>query len=117
MKPSDIRNLILRSLSEDDDPGNAADTLEKEGITYDFGNNFNEAVIDRIYGTRETEISEIEFFKSLRFIFNRVALTGIAAIIVLMISIFIAEGSISLDSFLGIGNTYDESMISLLTGN
>lgn len=117
MKPSDVRKFMIRSLSEDANPREAADTLEKEGVTYDFGNNFNGTVIDRIFGTSETVIREMEFLRSMRFTFNRVALTGIAAIILLLISIFIAEGSISLNSFLGIGSTYDEGMICLLTGN
>jgi hypothetical protein len=46
-----------------------------------------------------------------------VALTGVAAIVILLISIFFVEGSISLNSLLGIGDTYDESIICLLTGN
>jgi hypothetical protein len=54
--------------------------------------------------------------KSLNFVFNRIALTGIAAIIVLLISIFLMEGSLSFNSFLGLSDSYDESIVCLLTG-
>jgi hypothetical protein len=49
--------------------------------------------------------------------FYRVAITGIAAIVVLLISIFIMEGSFSFNSFLGLKDNYSESIICLLTGN
>jgi hypothetical protein len=43
-------------------------------------------------------------------------LTGIAAIVLLLISIYLKEGSISFNSFIGMGNIYDESIVCLLTG-
>ena len=60
---------------------------------------------------------EVEFVKYMNFAFYRIALTGVAAIVILLISIFFMEGSLSLNSFLGISNNYDESIVCLLTGN
>jgi len=34
-----------------------------------------------------------------------------------LISIFVIQGSLSFDSFLGLGDSYDESIVYLLTGN
>jgi hypothetical protein len=116
MKPSELKSLIIRSLDEKDDPQVAARKLEEEGISFDFSNGFNSKVIDRIFSAPEAVVREIEFVRSMRFIFNRVAVTGVAAIILLLVSIFLAEGSLSLNSFLGIGNGYDEGIIYLLTG-
>jgi hypothetical protein len=59
---------------------------------------------------------EVEFGKYLNFAFYRIALTGVAAIVVLLISIFIMEGSLSLNTFLGLSDNYDESIVSMLTG-
>ena len=59
---------------------------------------------------------EIEFVRNMNFAFRSIAISGVAAIIVLMISIFLMEGSISIDSFLGLRDNYDESIICLLTG-
>jgi len=60
---------------------------------------------------------EVEFLKSMTFAFNRIAITGVAAIILLLLSIFLMEGSISFNSFLGLSNSYDESIVFMLTGN
>lgn len=117
MKPSELKSLIIGSLDEKNDPKTASEKLEEEGISYDFGNGFSQRVIERIFSAPEAIVREIEFVKSMRFIFNRVALTGVAAIILLLISIFLAEGSLSVNSFLGIGNSSDESLVYLLTGN
>jgi hypothetical protein len=53
----------------------------------------------------------------MNFAFYRVALTGVAAIVLLLISIFLMEGSLSFNSFLGLKDNYDESIVCLLTGN
>ena len=60
---------------------------------------------------------EVEFVKYMNFAFYRIALTGVAAIVILLISIFFYGRISSLNSFLGISNNYDESIICLLTGN
>jgi hypothetical protein len=49
-------------------------------------------------------------------VFYRIALTGVAAIVLLLISIFMMEGSVSFNSLIGLGSTYDESILCLLTG-
>jgi hypothetical protein len=117
MKPSEIKSLILGSLDEKTDPETASRKLEEEGVSYDFSMGFSKRVTDRIFSVPEAVVNEIEFVKSMRFIFNRVALTGIAAIILLLVSLFLTEGSLTLNSFLGMGNTYDEGIVYLLTGN
>jgi hypothetical protein len=50
-------------------------------------------------------------------VFYRIALTGVAAIAILLISIFLMEGSLSFNSFLGLSDNYSESIVCLLTGN
>ena len=117
MKPSELKSLIIGSLDEKVDPQAAAWKLEEEGVSFDFSDGFSKKVIDRIFSAPEAIVREVELVKSMRFIFTRVALTGAAAIILLLVSIFLAEGSLSLNSFLGIGSSYDEGIVYLLTGN
>ncbi len=117
MKPSELKKLIIGSLDENSDPETAAGKLEVEGISFDFSKGFSERVIDRIFSAPEAVVREIEFVKSMKFIFTRVALTGVAAIILLLVSLFLNEGSLTFNSFLGIGNSYDEGLVYLLTGN
>ena len=78
---------------------------------------FSEKVLNKIFLTSVRVNREVEFVRSMTFAFNRIALTGIAAIILLLISIFLMEGTISFNSFLGLSNSYDESIVSMLTGN
>ena len=64
-----------------------------------------------------TIVREVEDIKFMNLVFYRVAFTGVAAIVILLISIFLMEGSLSLNSLLGLRDNYDESIVCLLTGN
>jgi hypothetical protein len=117
MKSSEIKRVIVDSLNTDAEPAKVSAMLEEGGLTYDFSSNFKNKVLDKLFAGAVTVNREVEFLRSLNIVFYRIALTGVAAIIVLMISIFLMEGSLSFNSFLGLGNSYDESIVSLLTGN
>jgi hypothetical protein len=116
MKPSEVRELIISSLYSDADTKDVCTKLEHEGVFYDFGKGFTDTVLDRIFHAGLKVKREIEFVRNMNFAFKSIAISGVAAIIVLMISIFLMEGSISIDSFLGLRDNYDESIICLLTG-
>jgi len=116
MKHSELKNLIIGSLDNESDNNSVVRTLENEGISYDFRDGFTESVLQKIMADTDIKARETDFLRSMRVAFNRIAITGVAAIILLLISIFIAEGSLTLNSFLGIGDTFDEGIISMLTG-
>ncbi|HOP00050.1 MAG TPA: hypothetical protein PLV06_04535 [Bacteroidales bacterium] len=115
MKSSELKKLIIKSLEEDAGNESIAGRLEMEGVTFDFGRDFTRKVVDKVFSVSSEIVAERELFRSMRFVFNRVALTGVAAILILLFSIFLAEGSFSLNSFLGIGDSIDESIVCLLT--
>jgi hypothetical protein len=117
MKRAEIKELIINSLSPDLSSEDSRKKLEEAGVTYSFGKDFRNKVLDRIFSTGITINREIEFVRSMNFAFYRIALTGVAAIVVLLISIFLMEGSLSFNSFIGLNNSYDESIVCLLTGN
>ena len=117
MKGSEIKKLIFSSLDASVDTGDIARQLEGKGVSFDFSEGFTDKVMDKIFGAGMAVNRELEFVRNLNSAFYRVAFTGVAAIVILLISIFFVEGSISLNSLLGIGDTYDESIICLLTGN
>jgi hypothetical protein len=117
MNSSEIKKLIIGSLGAEAEPSDISALLEENGVSYDFSRNFGDKVIDKLFSAGISVNREMEFLRSLNFVFYRIALTGVAAIIVLMISIFLMEGSLSFNSFLGLGNNYDETIVSLLTGN
>ena len=116
MKPAEVKKLIIRSLDTGSSPVEMADQLENAGVSYDFSRGFGNKVIGKIFSASLLVNHEVEFVRSMSYAFNRIALTGIAAILILMISIFLMQGSFSLNSILGLGNSYDESIICMLTG-
>ena len=117
MNTSEIKKLIINSLNADADPVDISRRLEEEGVIYNFSHNFGDKVLNKLYSAGMTVNREVEFVKYMNFAFYRIALTGVAAIVILLISIFFMEGSLSFNSFLGISNNYDESIVCLLTGN
>jgi hypothetical protein len=117
MKNSELKELLIRSLDIESDPVKASDKIKEAGVTYRFKEGFRDRVLDRIFSAGDTVVREIEFVRNLNIVFYRIALTGVAAIVLLLISIFIVQGSLSFDSFLGLGSNYDESILCLLTGN
>jgi len=117
MNASEIKNMMLGSLKEEADTIEVARRLEEEGVSYNFSKDFGEKVLNKIYSAGLTLNREVEFVKYMNFAFYRIALTGVAAIVVLIISIFLMQGSLSINSLLGLHDNYDESIVSLLTGN
>ena len=117
MKSSEIKNLIAESLDPETDTEKIAGKLESKGISFDFREGFTEKVLNRLFSTPILIYRETEFRRNLNQVFYRIALTGVAAIIILMLSIFIAQDSFSFNSLLGLGDSYDETIVYLLTGN
>jgi len=117
MKRDEVKKLIEESLSQNDNSGESWKKLEEAGVSYSFGNDFREKVIDRLFTAGITVNREVEFLRSWNSAFFRIALTGVAAIVILLISIYLAEGSFSLHSILGLSDSYDESIVCMLTGN
>jgi hypothetical protein len=117
MKRAEIKELIINSLSPDLTSDASWKKLEEAGVNYSFSNNFRNKVLDRIFSAGITINREVEFIRTMNFAFYRIALTGVAAIVILLISIFLMEGSLSFNSFIGLSNGYDESIVCLLTGN
>jgi len=117
MKPQEIKKLIIGSQSEGNDPAEAARELENAGLSYDFSRGFSTRVTDKLFSASSFAVSQVEFMRSMNFAFKRIAFTGVAAIILLLISIFLMEGSFSVNSILGLSDSIDESIICLMTGN
>ena len=117
MKRAQIKELIIKSLSADNNSEDTLMKLEEAGVKYSFSGNFRDKVLDRIFSASVAVNREIEFVRSLNTVFYRIALSGVAAIVILLLSIYLMEGSLSFNSFLGLSDSYDESIVCLLTGN
>jgi hypothetical protein len=117
MDPSELKNLLVSSMNVDADPLIVSRKLEEEGISYDFSERFGEKILNKLYSAGYDINRKVEFVKYMNFAFYRIALTGVAAIVILLISIFLMQGSLSFNSLLGLSDSHDESVVCLLTGN
>lgn len=117
MKREEIKKLIEQSLTNVEADITSWKKLEEAGISYDFNEGFREKVMDRLFTAGVVVNREVEFLRSWNSAFMRIALTGVAAIVILIISIYLVDGSFSFNSILGLNDNYDESIVCLLTGN
>ena len=116
MKISEINKLIISSLDSDADITKIKKEFEPVSRLFDFSGNFEDRIFDKLLSQKITP--QIEFGRIISWAFPRIALTGVAAIILLLISIFLMEGSFSFNTILGLNESYDENLIiSMLTGN
>jgi len=114
MKNGKIKNLIISSFGKENDEGKI--TLELlEMIDYDFGINFEKNILGKILD--KGKLIRYEFDNRLRVAFKSVSIAAAAAIILIMISIFLNEGNLSVDSLLGIEDGYSESIVYILMGD
>lgn len=117
MKADDLKTLLQRALDSEENKAGIVNKLEEAGVVYSFSDGFTGRVIDKIFARPAVAGSDTEYLHIFSNAFYRIAITGIAAIILLMISIYISQGSFSVDSILGLNNGADESIICILTGN
>lgn len=116
MNSTEVKKLIIDSLDENANAADYALLLAKEGAVYRFSDKFETGILNKIAASAALH-GKNDFAVNLDYMFKRIALTGIAAIILLMISIFIGNGgSLSFNSLLGLHNIADESFLYLLSG-
>lgn len=117
MDRSDINFFLISSLDADADLNKVNQEMETVNRMYDFSNSFKDRLLEKLY-SRVLEVNpQNEFLRTISWAFPRIALTGVAAIILLLISIFMMEDSFSFNTILGLSESYDENIISMLTGN
>jgi len=117
MKRSELKELIAGALQGDAPTGEIAGKLEEAGVNYSFKPDFRDKVLDRLFTAGLVINREFEFVRSWNLAFYRIAFTGAAAIVILLISIYLKEGSFSFNTLIGLSDNYDESIVCLLTGN
>ena len=135
MVKKEIHNLLIRSLDEELVPSEMErlerllsesyelreekrKLMEMRGLIsskqYSFSDNFQAKVMDRIAEESEPLILQPEFNRSLFTVFKRVALTGVAAILILFLSIYLSNDSFTLETLTG-GDSYsDDNLVSYL---
>jgi hypothetical protein len=117
MKKEALKQLVISSLSEETDTSGLPGKIEEAGLAYGFSPGFRDKVLAKIESSGSALIRELELSRTWNRAFIRIALSGVAAIVILLISIYISEGSFSINSMLGLSDSIDENIVSLLTNN
>ena len=86
--------------------------MATKNLQFDPG--FTQRVMARVNQEKKKRIIEFDFVKDLNRIFMRVAISGIAAIVILLLTIYLTAGSFSLDSLSGTESYSEENIISYL---
>ena len=94
MDTSEIKGIIIKSLDPQTDTCDNPDQLEKNGISYNFSRDFREKILNRVFSAGLRVSQQVEFVKYINFAFYRIALTGVAAIVVLLISTFLNSSNV-----------------------
>jgi hypothetical protein len=81
---------------------------------YSFNTGFKNRIMARLEEEKKPFILKSDFNRTLFSVFKRVALTGVAAIIILLLSIYLSDYSFSLDSFTGSDPYSDDNLVSYL---
>ncbi len=116
MKRDDVRSLLSDSLRPESGPGDSYNLLKEHGASYSFGPGFTDRVVDKIFSQAIVINRQLEFVRTLNNVFYKVAFAGVAAILLLLMSIFFTDGSLTFNSLMGISNSFDENLITLLAG-
>ncbi len=115
MKPEKLKDLLLRSLTSDLG-SDERKVLEKELLTdHRFSEGFRDRVMKDIASGKILVNGKREMLRLFDSIFMRVAIPGAAAVIILILSLLLNQGSLSYDTLLGIDNEVDDVLISLLS--
>ena len=113
------RKTVEDALSESEELRNEKEKLirlrELVGSRdFQFNHGFKERVMDNLSSNRNGLGIDFTFVRDLNRIFTRVAITGIAAIVLLLLSIFLTTGSVSFDSLSGAESYSEDNVISYL---
>ncbi len=114
MKKEELKELLLQSLTEEIAEKDREVLIEKAIPVYEFSSTFREKLINRIAGLKLDSFKRPEMFARWNTAFLRIALTGSVVIIILVVSIFLSQGSLSYDTLLGLDSSVDEGLVSLL---
>ena len=126
MNKNDLTQLALKSLTEEISESERK-VIEAELLKdQSFGPGFRDRVLESIYSGSLRPFFDpgnLSIFNRvfipgnlsiIYLVFNRLALTVMIAIILLIVTLFISQGSLSFDTLIGIDSEMDEGMLSLL---
>lgn len=75
---------------------------------------FRPGFMDRVVAQLVANAPEMELNRNIYYLFKRVAITGAAAIILLLLGIYLTMGTLNFDVILGVESLSDDSLVTFL---
>ncbi len=83
--------------------------------SWHFGEGFSARVMERLAEEQQKEgVVEMEVTHQYFSLFRRIAAVGVAAIVVLLLSIYLTSGSLNKETVLGMDNLSEDNLVSYL---
>jgi len=81
---------------------------------YSFSDGFRNRVMQAVNNEKKGKVISIDFTRSFTSMFNRIAVAGVAVIVLLVISLYISHGSLNINTFTGVDPISEDNLISVL---
>lgn len=116
MMERDINDILNMMDPSSENTAGGSEMVKELGSFYRFSDYFTERVMYNI-STAKFRSGIGSILNSMDSLFLRVAITGAAAVLLLSVSVFLSRGNFSIDTLVGLGNSVEEEVITLLSGN
>ncbi|MBA7568069.1 hypothetical protein ES708_09789 [subsurface metagenome] len=81
---------------------------------HSFSDGFHNRVMQAVSDEKKGKVISMDFTRSFTSMFNRIAVAGVAAILLLVISLYISHGSLNVNTLTGIDPISEDNLISVL---
>ena len=82
--------------------------------SHSFSDGFHNRVMQAVSDEKKGKVISMDFTRSFTSMFNRVAVAGVAAIALLVISLYISHGSLNINTITGVEPVSQDNLISVL---
>ncbi len=81
---------------------------------HSFSDGFHNRVMQAVSDEKKGKVISMDFTRSFTSMFNRIAVAGVAAILLSVISLYISHGSLNVNTLTGIDPNSEDNLISVL---
>lgn len=81
---------------------------------YGFTAGFRNRVMQAVSDEKKGKVISMDFARNFTAMFNRIAVTGVAVILLLVISLYISHGSLNVNTITGVDPISEDNLISVL---
>ena len=81
---------------------------------YSFSDGFRNRVMQAVGDEKRGKVISMDFTRNFTSMFNRIAVAGVAVIVLLVISLYISHGSLNVNTITGVDPISEDNLISVL---